>query len=537
MNNPIITAFGAIPAYACVKVSTSGSERVEVATSAADVVFGVTLAAETANGGAVDFQTTDSQLDIFTLKAAGTIAIGQYVVPTTNGAVIGATTGPFVALDPATIGQTFTARKFNAGATANFLAPGTGAVTRTLDAKLSDMVSVKDFGAVGDGVADDTVAIQAALNSGAIYVYCPKGTYKTTATLFIPNRVSLEGAGKGSVIQATSISGAAISTFEGTFVSPGFNENQHLRNICIGGTCTTALLWTCSIKGSVENITIKSTSTHGVIVDGSFNCRFAQIETYQATISNVCFWAGRAFNANHVDGLHTSNFCSVNFLCNGLSSLLSPLSPFNESGENGGSGNTLTNACIQGGNIGMNFLNTGFGAWTINSPYFENVALPIQLGDATAGDQQLCRSVTFNSIFLLGRTTATHPGGASVVGINILNAINVTFNATEFGEFADTGCDPIRYRKSHKVLFNGFFFINGGVGSTITNKIKRIISPAGGDSDGGVMVIGEEAGVTLGSRAHFILMKSKDFGFNHWKMEVNSSGAWQSIAATPTAVS
>jgi predicted RNA-binding protein with TRAM domain len=82
-----------------------------------------------------------------------------------------------------------------------FTQSGSGAVTRTVDSKLKDVVSVKDFGAVGDGVANDTTAVQAALSSGAASVYVPAGTYKITANLTRSGQTRLHGDGiKASVI-------------------------------------------------------------------------------------------------------------------------------------------------------------------------------------------------------------------------------------------------------------------------------------------------------------------------------------------------
>lgn len=62
-------------------------------------------------------------------------------------------------------------------------------------------VNVKMFGARGDGIIDDTIAIQNAFNYGNI-IYFPPGQYKITSSITLPDRpISLEGIKRNSVLK------------------------------------------------------------------------------------------------------------------------------------------------------------------------------------------------------------------------------------------------------------------------------------------------------------------------------------------------
>lgn len=79
----------------------------------------------------------------------------------------------------------------------SFTQTGTGATARTVEFKLQDVVSVKDFGAQGDGIADDTAAVQAALTA-AFAVFFPAGNYMFTGSLNLRTGNSLIGPGNSN---------------------------------------------------------------------------------------------------------------------------------------------------------------------------------------------------------------------------------------------------------------------------------------------------------------------------------------------------
>lgn len=105
------------------------------------------------------------------------------------------------------------------------LVTATGGMTaRTLATRMAEVVNVKDYGAAGDGVTDDTAAIQAAINSIPVAreeltaVRFPRGKYLVTATVSITGRnVVLVGDGHGSsLIRPAAALVGSVFAFDGT---------------------------------------------------------------------------------------------------------------------------------------------------------------------------------------------------------------------------------------------------------------------------------------------------------------------------------
>lgn len=138
-----------------------------------------------------------------------------------------------------------------AGAASGLATLGSDGILTAAQRPSGVLVSVRDapFSAKGDGIADDTAAVQAAATAAAGgTLYFPPGTYRTTGTVQLTAAIDVQFAGRGAVLRYTG-SAAAIraTTFKGLVVGGA-------GTIDLSGAGSTAIgihlagVWNCSIN-------------------------------------------------------------------------------------------------------------------------------------------------------------------------------------------------------------------------------------------------------------------------------------------------
>jgi hypothetical protein len=220
-------------------------------------------------------------------------------------------------------------------ALATYTASGTGAVSRTVASRLNDIIIVKNYGAVGDGVTDDTTAFQNALTEAgtrraAVYVPGTATSYITTDTLVVPDGVTIYGDGYGSCIQIATVDKNVLRLGSDTVV-------RGLR-----------LKVPVSVVGVYEDQNaIYAESENNIVVEGNFvELTSIYVGVAVKTCRNVIIRNNIIYGGSWAGGLSGSGSCDIVVYANDNT----PPSPSNQ-----------LNRFVIDGNLCLS--NNGLGIW------------------------------------------------------------------------------------------------------------------------------------------------------------------------------
>lgn len=223
-------------------------------------------------------------------------AVPPAIATVADGAVVDATVSPIAAIQ---------------GTKLAFLQDGAGAATVTMQDKARERISVKDFGAVGDGVADDTAAIQAAIDSispnqsfrGSI-IYLPRGQYRITAPITltsyaVDNAINIGIEGDGWL--STWIDASGLGAGEDAIFVPG-DQQVTIRGFFLKGgpAMRDGIHFGDSGSDAVSVFDIADVRVQQCGRDG-----FHHYNSYMGTM-NRCYALANGRDGFRGDGFHTS---------------------------------------------------------------------------------------------------------------------------------------------------------------------------------------------------------------------------------------
>lgn len=182
---------------------------------------------------------------------------------------------------------------------------GTGAVTRTVQSKLQEYVSITDFGA-SESEPDNAIYIQRALDAvstaGGGEVFIPAGTWNTGA-ITLRDKVSIRGVGNASRLVGIDGSYDFLSYNNGG--SPQSITNVKISDFYLDCTLQTGgagMYITGLVDSEISGVTVYNAAGFGWLIFGSIRCHYLR-----NTINTTRQWDGMTISTGSSDNVIEGN--------------------------------------------------------------------------------------------------------------------------------------------------------------------------------------------------------------------------------------
>ena len=336
----------------------------------------------------------------FTMTLADGTVIGTWdnVVPTASSGNLAGVYDAFAASSGASL--------------VGYTQGNTGAVARTVQSKLQEAVSVKDFGAVGDGVHDDTAAIQAAIaaaEGGKLVL--PIGTYATTGlTLSASSNIEIEGY--CAILKLTAPGN--IININGTGTDP--NINIHFKGIIFQGNGQTAS--TLVTLTHVHGVRFSDCQFYDVSGSGSVH---VLLNAAWVTQFDNCYFQASAYTCSSllriIGNTQKANFYNCRFLSNSAGDGVYIDTCIN---------NSFYGCDFEGNNIGVRLINTVNGGRCDNNNFngcdFEvNITYDLAVGSSNNGSLYSVLGTMVDSCTFVGNSS----GGTGGIYLDLATRTNL----------------------------------------------------------------------------------------------------------------
>ena len=299
---------------------------------------------------------------------------------------------------------------------------GAGAVATTVQAKLRQTISVMDFGATGDGVTDDTTAIQNAINAGK-RIYFPTGTYKFSKLQINHDGCILVGDGqKATVLTSTATSGSIIYNPDQATITRYYCGIQGMQILAQSVTSTAnvkVIDWRSMQFGSIEDVWVFANGTAGLAGVYLGAITFGVTECTYNYLKNL-YIGGVGYGVQFYDGANTNTL--INCRVQPGASAYGYHLAFGTSGDRIGNNTFINCACEYPGNTVTGYaLGTGANNTTIISPRLEGMSTGILITSAATNTTILNAYYDSNTTNVSNASTSVNSLGADGLSINTPN--------------------------------------------------------------------------------------------------------------------